>query len=249
MPGPPQAAVTHAAKSAMSKAAAGRTVVLHKHFDLLYWWVVWLYAAMAAAMTYSFGDAVMINGKPVKMYSEPWLAVGFLAVLLFVAIFTSMRARGTMSMIFVLSIFAIAVSVHLLYGWRPIFEVFPLLRLHINLGFYVAVFCILFPTWLLTTFVFNRLHSYHFKPGRQLSTVKLIGGGETNIATQNLVTKRLDDDIFVHRVLGLWPLFGTGDIMITYQQPGGGVHYEIVENVVRASAKLKRIEALQDQHG
>jgi hypothetical protein len=224
-------------------------VVLHKHFDLLYWWVVWFYAAMAAVITYTFGDIVVINGKGVKIYSEPWLAVGFLTVVLFVAIFTSVRARGTMSMILVLSIFAVAVIVHLAYGWRPIFELFPLLRLHINLGFYVAVFAVLFPVWLSTTFFFNRLQAYHFKPGRQVSSVKLIGGAETNIATNNFVTNRLGDDIFVHRVLGLWPLFGTGDIEITYQRPGGGVHHEVIENVVRATAKLQKINALLDSTG
>jgi MFS family permease len=219
-------------------------VVLRKHFDLLYWWVVWLYAAFAAGMTYTFGETVTINGKGVKMYSEPWLAIGFLAVVLFVAIFTSVRARGAMSMILVFFIVGIAVAIHFANGWKSIFDWFPMLRLHINMGFYVAVFAILFPVWLLTTFFFNRLHYYRFKPGRQVSSVKMIGGGETNIAAHTFVTHKLDDDIFVHRVLGLWPLFGTGDIEISYARPDGSVHREVLENVINASSKLSKINDL-----
>jgi hypothetical protein len=233
-----------AAAKTVLKAIAVKQVILRKHFDLLYWWAVWLYAGIAAALTYTAGETVTIGGKAVKMYPEPWLAIGFLAVILFVAIFTSLRARGALSMVLVMGLMGAAVAVQYLLTWRYVFELFPLLRLHINLGFYVATVVVLFPVWLATTFFFNRLQQYRFRPGRQVSSIKMFGGGETNIASHTLSMHMLDHDIFVHRVLGLWPLLGTGDIEVGYTKPDGSAHKEIIHNVVRPHAKMRDIQEM-----
>ena len=118
------------------------------------------------------------------------------------------------------------------------------MRIHLNQGFYVAVFAVMFPVWLLTTLIFNRFMYYVFEPGRQVTVVRPWSGGREAISAHTLQHRRLQDDLFVHRLLGA-PFMGTGDIEISYTRPDGSVHKELVTNVTRASRKLG---ADQPQH-
>ena len=224
-------------------ARRDRKVVLRKHFDLLYWWAVWGYAAFAAAMTSWFGETVIINAKPVKMYPAPWLGVGFLAVLLFVSIFTAVRARGAMSLIMVLiaAVVGILLQMTSSLGWLS--EQLSLVRIHLNQGFYVAIAAVMIPVWLLTSFVFNRFTYYVFESGKQISIVKPWSGGREGIAAHTLSLRRLPDDLFVHRLLGA-PFMGTGDLEIGYTRPDGSAHKELITNVTRAGRKLDAINAI-----
>lgn len=246
-PSPQPAPAGQTAPNQQSKtpviARRDRRIVLRKHFDLLYWWAVWAYAAFAAAMTSWFGETIMINAKPVKMYPAPWLGVGFLAVLLFVAIFTAVRARGAISLIMVLVVCVIGFVLQLTnsFGWLS--EQLGLVRIHLNQGFYVAVAAVMIPVWLLTSFVFNRFTYYVFESGKQISIVKPWSGGREGIAAHTLSLKRLPDDLFVHRLLGA-PFMGTGDLEIGYTRPDGSAHKELIPNVTRAGRKLDAINQI-----
>ena len=58
-------------------------------------------------------------------------------------------------------------------------------------------------------------------------------------------TSRSSDDIFVHRLLGLWFLgFGTGDIEIRFSTPGAGQKVYFLKNVWRAAHVEKEINRL-----
>jgi len=219
-----------------------RPVKLIKHYDLVYWWVVWLYAALAWAWTSYAGKQIVITDKALRFATEPMLGIGFLAVLLFVAIFTAIRARGAMSAILVAALIIIGLLMHFNGWWGSIMQSFPDLRVHMNQAFYAVVFCVLFPVWVLTTFVFNRLHYYTFDHGKQVGDCSMIGGGSRTFAANNIALMKQPDDIFVHRVLGLWWLgFGTGDVVLTYTEPGGGSHREIINNVWQVDRKIREI--------
>lgn len=218
-------------------------VVLRRHFDLLYWWAVWLYAGFAAAMTWSFGIPVTFGDKTVLMYPGAWLGVGFVAMLLFVAIFTAVRARGAMSLIMVLTVLVIGVVMFYTSAFGWIGDRLSLFRVHLNLGFYVAILAIMLPVWISTTLIFNRFTYYTFEAGRQVSVVRPLSGGVEAIAAHTLSIRRLPDDLFVHRLLGA-PFFGTGDIEIGYTRPDGSAHKELINNVTQAGRKLNEINRL-----
>jgi hypothetical protein len=58
-------------------------------------------------------------------------------------------------------------------------------------------------------------------------------------------TSRQSDDIFVHRLLGLWFLgFGTGDIEVRFSTPGAGQKVYHLKNVWRAAHVEKEINRL-----
>jgi hypothetical protein len=206
--------------------------------------VVWLYAGIAWIITGTQGQTITLTDKALKVHPEPLIGIGFVGVLLFVAIFTAVRARGALSAILVFGIIAAAAAVHYLYGWGEVQKRIPDLRVHMNQAFYGAVFVILFPVWMTTTFIFNKLNYYTFEPGRHIGIRHWIGGGDLNFISHDISVKKLPDDIFVHRILGLWWLgFGTGDVVLTYTEPGGAAHKEVIENVWRVDKKLRAVNA------
>jgi hypothetical protein len=265
-PAPPSAAATAAVQSSSAspteKATARRgprEVILRKHYNLFYWWIVWAYAGFAALVTAAFGSNVKmvdteafkavtlgaIDSKTVKVFTEPWLAIGFVATLLFVSVFTAVRAKGAMAMVLLLALFSGALVVSWTLSWTWVFQQFPFLRLYMNQGVYVAVFTVLCPAWVLTTFLLNRLHYLRFRPGRQVADVRPFGGGEIAIASHALSLHKLPEDIFVHRILGLWWLgFGTADIEVAYTRPDGSAYREVFENVVHPTRKINAIQAM-----
>jgi hypothetical protein len=255
---PPPSAPAEA-KTVISARLGAKQVILRKHFNLFYWWPVWLYAAVAAFITLSFGvdvkmvDAIAlketalgaIDAKTVRVFTEPWLAIGFFGLILFVAIFTSLRATGAMAMVLVLGLIVTAVAISWTVSWAWVFTKFPLLRVYVNQGGYAGTFVVLFPVWVATTFFFNKLHYLRFRPGRQVADVRPFGGGETSIASHTLQLTKRPEDVFVHRILGLWWLgLGTADIVVSYTKPDGGAHVEVFENVINPNRKIAAIQGM-----
>jgi hypothetical protein len=218
-------------------ADARKPVKLVKHFDLIYWWVVWLYAAGAwFACEYS-GLSVSVLGKTIKLSHSPLVGLGFVFVLLFTAIFVSVRARGAMSAVLLFSLLFIGALAHYVGLAAHAIERFADLRVHMNQAFFGVVTVVLFPAWLLTTFVFNRLKYIIFHPGGGIEIKKALSRSGSVFFPQNIAVRKLDDDIFVHRILGL----GTGDIVVTYTLPGSGINTEVLSNVWRADRVRARI--------
>jgi hypothetical protein len=98
--------------------------------------------------------------------------------------------------------------------------------------------------WLFTTFVSDRLSRYEFAPGSISKRMTWTEGSE-NFASRLVHTARYSDDVFVHRLLGLWFLgFGTGDIEIRFSTPGSGQRVYLLKNVWRATAVERAINRL-----
>jgi hypothetical protein len=225
-------------------AHPGRLVV-YEHSDLLYWWIVWVYGFFCALMTRLFGHGVVVEGtQTVLIYPEAWLGMCFVLLVLFVLVFTNARARGVKSLVLFLVLLVIGLAVQLTYGWNAVLRFVPLLLVYMNLAFYVLVSSALLVAWLFTTFIVDRLSRYEFAPGSISRRMALTEGGE-NFASRVVHTARQSDDLFVHRLLGLWFLgFGTGDIEIRFSTPGAGQRVYLLKNVWRAAAVERAINHL-----
>ena len=183
-------------------------------------------------------------GKVVLFHPSPWLGISFIALILFVAVFTNVRARGVYSFMLILiagGLFWVALKipgVDTAFGWLS------LLRVHLNLAFYLTFSILLMFIWLFVIVFVDHFTWWRFSPGQVIEEHRI--GQATGHAynTEGMVVRRLPDDLFRHRILGLG-LFGlgTGDFIVKppYEDP-----FEI-HNVWRASRKQRHMET-DDRH-
>ena len=228
-----------------SEVRNSNRIRIYQHSDLMYWWVVWLYGFICAALTYFDGNQVTIGTQELLLYPRSWMGVSMVLLILFVVIFTSVKARGVYSITLVLAVGLVAAIVQLTYGWDRIVVYFPLLRVHMNLAFFVMLSAILCFAWFVTIFGFDRLTYWYFSPG-EIGKRVVIGEGSETFVAQNVQLERHAFDPFVHRILGLWFIgFGTGDLEVRFSTPGGEKHYSLknVWNIGKREAEITKLMA------
>lgn len=236
------AATTQAKLAEASKALRGMRI--YEYSDLVYWWAIWFAALVCLVLTYFFGESIQIGDKALKVHTSPWLGIGFLVVLFATLIFTHLRARGLHAIIFGLVVVVIGLIVHMTVGWTAVFDRLTLIKVNMNLAYYVVTFVVTLAVWLYTTFVHARLSYGVVNPGEVGWRSALTGQIETFRPLNFQVVKR-SDDIIVHKILGLGFLgFGTGDIDVKFDVPGGGSQHHSFKNVWRPDAKVTQMEAL-----
>jgi hypothetical protein len=195
-------------------------------------------------VTAMFGESFMIGDKAVKIATSPWVGIGFLLVMFSVLIFTQLRARGIYAVIMLLVIAVIGLLVHMLIGWAFIWDLVTLVKVHMNMAFYVMVFVITFALWFYVTYIHAQLTYGVVNPGEIGWRSPLTGGMETYKPLNFQVVKR-SDDLIVHRILGLGFLaLGTGDIDVKFDTPGGGSQQHTFRNVIRPDKKVASMQAL-----
>lgn len=222
------------------------TLIVHQHSDLLYWWVVWGYGLFCALWTYVRGSYVTVSEghKPVLVYPGAWMGISFVFLVMFVLVFTNARARGVKSLVLFLILVVFGLVVQLTAGWTEILQVFPLLLVHMNLAFYLLFSGILLAAWLFVVLGTDHSVYWEFGPNSIAKKYRLTGAAESYTSPQ-VETSRQSDDIFVHRLLGLWFLgFGTGDIEIRFSTAGSGQKVIFLKNVWRAAYVEKEINRL-----
>lgn len=228
------------------KPSARDRIIVYQHSDLLYWWVVWAYGLFCATLTWFGGKYVtlMEGHKPVLIYPRAWLGISFVVLMLFVLLFTNARARGLKSLVLFLTILVIGLFVQLTYGWDQLLAYIPLLLVHMNLAFYMFFSLVLLVAWSFSVFVADRFVYWEFSPGG-ISKRVLFSEGSENFTSPQVETLRQSDDIFVHRVLGLWFLgFGTGDLDVRFSTPGGGQRIYSLKNVWRVGHVEREINRM-----
>jgi hypothetical protein len=236
------------AVKAQDKPAAAPDVVgglrIYEYSDMVYWWAIWFAALVCMFLTYFFGESIQIGDKALKVHTSPWVGIGFLAVMFGTLIFTHLRARGIYAVIMVLAIALVGLIVHMSVGWTAIFDQLTLIKVHMNLAYYVVVFVVSFVLWFYIAFVHARLTFGVVNPGELGWRSPLTGQLETFRPLNFQVIKR-SDDLVVHTLLGLRFLgLGTGDIDVKFDVPGGGSQHHLFRNVWRPSAKIAKMEAL-----
>src|SRR5262245_40250869 len=239
--------MTTAAKAPAQPGAATDALTgvrIHEYSDLVYWWAIWFGAAVCIFLTYFFGESIQIGNKALKVHTSPWVGIGFLVVMFSTLIFTQLRARGIHAVILLMAVALIGLIVHISIGWAAIFDQLTLIKVHMNLAYYVVFFVVSFVIWFYIAFIHVRLTYGVVNPGEIGWHTPLTGQIETYRPLNFQVGKR-SDDLVVHKILGLGFLgLGTGDIDVKFDVPGGGSQHHVFKNVWRPDVKIARMEAL-----
>ena len=234
----------NAPAQAAAPTAAVRSVQVYEYSDLVYWWAIWFAALVCIGLTLLDGNRMLIGDKEVLVANSPWVGIGFLVVMFSTLIFTHLRARGLHAVILVLAVVVIGLLVHLSIGWTAIFDRITLIKVHMNLAYYVVVFAVSFVIWFYITVIHARLTYGVVNLGEVGWRSPLTGQMETYRPLNFQVIKR-SDDLIVHKILGLRFLgLGTGDIDVKFDVPGGGSQHHLFRNVWRPDAKIANMEVL-----
>ncbi|HJU31886.1 MAG TPA: hypothetical protein VJ740_10535 [Hyphomicrobiaceae bacterium] len=221
-------------------------IIVHQHSDLIYWWVVWAYGLFCALLTKLQGVSVSLapGQKAVLVHPSAWVGISFVMLVLFVLVFTNARARGVKSLVLFLTLLVIGLLVQLTMGWTEILQFFPLLLVHMNLAFYLLFSGLLLAAWLFVVLGTDRSVYWEFGPNSIAKKYWFTDAAESYTSPQ-VETSRQSDDIFVHRLLGLWFLgFGTGDIEVRFSTAGSGQKVYFLKNVWRAAHVEREINRL-----
>jgi hypothetical protein len=228
-------------------------LMVYQHSDLLYWWVVWAWGLMCAAITRIWGMRISLqDGPELYVYPKAWLGISFVCLIIFVLVFTNARARGLRSMVLILLAVLIVGVLEQFGGIGIVSAWFKLMKVHMNLAFYTFFSLTLLVFWGASILIFDRLNYVYFMPGTVGRRDVVSAEGE-NFRALHLQTARRSDDLFVHRILGLWFLgCGTGDLDIRFATPEGGAkHYELknVWRIRHVETTIQRLMAGQDVGG
>ena len=229
-----------AASSARRKMAAAvqRELRVYQHSNLLYWWVVWAYGFVCAALTYAQGlgikELAASDRKEILFYRSPWLGISFVVLLLFVVVFTNVRVRGIYSFTLVLIAVMLVWAASYLPGIDMALGWLSLVRVYLNLAFYLVFSTLLMLIWFFVIIFVDRFSWWRFSPGQ---VIEEHGFGQATghaYNTEGMIVRRLPDDFFRHRLMG----FGTGDFVV---KPANGESFEI-HNVPRANKIQRELE-------
>jgi hypothetical protein len=223
-------------------------VRVYQHSNLLYWWVVWVYGLLCAAITYAGGirvkELAASDDKAILFHKSPWLGISFVALILFVVVFTNVRARGVYSFVLLLVAGGLIWGASHVPGVDTAMNWAGLLRIHLNLAFYLTFSLALMLIWLFVIIFIDRFTWWRFSPGQVIEEHKV--GQATGHAynTEGMIIRRLPDDLFRHRLLG----FGTGDFSV---KPTHGESFEIhnVPGANRIQRSLERMIATRSVSG
>lgn len=241
-PGPTEAPPPYATRA----RERPEELIVYQHSNLVYWWPVWLWGYACAALSYLYGVGVpqlaSAQDKVILFYPAPWLGWSFIGVTLFVILFTNVRARGIYSLVLLGVIVLLVWFVpkipgmdHALSAWLP------LLRIHLNVAFYLTFSVLLMLIWLFVGFGVDHFTWVRFTTG-QVAEEHLFGQATAHVyPAEGMIVRRLPDDFFRHKLLGLRFLrLGTGDLLV---RPLHGETFEL-HNVWHANRKQGRIEQL-----
>jgi hypothetical protein len=214
---------------------------IYQHSNLVYWWVVWVYGFVCAAATYLSGIGVKelavgtgSADKGILFHPSPWLGLSFIGLMLFVVVFSNVRARGVYSIVLLLLTGVAIWGVQKIPGIQTAYGWVNLLRVHLNLAFYLTFSVLLMTVWFFIIFLVDRFTWWRFSPGQVIEEHRVGQATGHAFNTEGMIIQRLPDDLFRHRVLG----FGTGDFVV---KPASGDTFEI-HNVWRANSKQRQLE-------
>lgn len=229
--------------------AGGPEIRIYEHSPIVYWWVIWAYGFVCAALTYLYGERLVIgDGKPLYIHSSAWVGLSFTLLLLVVIVTTTVRARGLNALLLVLLIAGAAAGTYFVMTMPGLWTTPPSLLLHMNLAFYLMISSVLFVVWFGIVFIFDRMSYWRFR-GTQVERVQrfaaILGRAPESWSVMHIRLTRYSDDLIAHKVLGLGILgFGTSDIEAKLTIFGGGSEQFRIENVWRAAGKMQAVQAL-----
>jgi hypothetical protein len=239
--------------AAAATQSGAQEIRIYAHSPILYWWVVWAYGFVCAALTYVQGDRITLaaSAKPVFIHPSPWVGLSFTLVLLLVIVATSVRARGVHALLLLLLLGGAATGFYFVMNMPGLWTTPPSLLLHMNLAFYLLLSTVLFVVWFVIVFIVDRL-SYWRVRGTQVEHVHLfgtaLGRAPESWSALHIRLTRYSDDLIAHKILALGFLgLGTSDIEAKVSIFGGGHEQFRIENVWKAATPLKAVQAAMGQ--
>ncbi|WP_072389950.1 hypothetical protein [Hyphomicrobium sp. CS1GBMeth3] len=240
-----------AGSAAATQSAA--EIRIYAHSPILYWWVIWAYGYVCAALTYFQGERITLSesAKPIFIHTSPWVGLSFTLLLLLVIVATSVRARGINALLLLLLLGGAATGFYVVMNTPGLWTTAPSLLLHMNLAFYLLLSTVLFVVWFVIVFTVDRL-SYWRVRGTQVERVQLFGSAlgraPESWSALHIRLTRYSDDLIAHKILALGFLgLGTSDIEAKVSIFGGGHEQFRIENVWRAATPLKAVQAAMGQ--
>jgi len=234
---PPVEGHTAPSISNTSPPSQAEELRIYRHSSLFYWWPVWFTGFILALVTRLGGVHVAIGDTTVWMHPSKNLGVFYGLVLFLVILITNVTVRGLASVIVILTALLITVVLAWLGWWETIFGWIPHLAAYMNLGFYLFFSTLLFATWAMTIFVWDRMSYWSIRAG-QLTHNFVVGAAEKSYDTRGMLFEKLQDDFFRHRILGL----GSGDIRII--TTGARREEIIINNVLFVESHLRAMQEL-----
>jgi len=226
---------------------------IYAHSPILYWWVVWAYGFVCAALTYFQGDKITIGDgtKSLFIHPSPWVGLSYTLLLLLVIVATSVRARGVNALLLLALLAGAAVGTYFVMNMPGLWSTPPALLLHMNLAFYLLMSSVLLVVWVVIVLIVDSL-SYWRVRGTQVEKVQLFGSAlgraPESWSALHIRLTRYSDDLIAHKILGLGLLgLGTSDVDVKVSIFGGGHEQFRIENVWRASRPLKEVQAAMGQ--
>ena len=226
--------------SAPVAAAVVPLLRVYSHSPFFFWWPVWVTGYIMALLTYLRGRPEQIKGAGLPqelVHPSSNLGVIFLLTLYLVVLITSFTLRGLASGMVILAAILVTVVLAWVGWWDDIFRWFGNLTVHLTLGAYFWFSTLIFLTWIISVFGFDRLSYWEFTPG-QLTHKTLFGSGSNSYNTQGMGLEKHRDDIFRHWLIGL----GSGDLKI---RTSGATREELnVSNVLFIGSKVAAVQRL-----
>jgi hypothetical protein len=226
---------------------------IYGHSPIIYWWPIWAYGFVCAALTYFQGVPLTLpdSPKPIMVHPSAWVGLSFTLLLLLVIVATSVRARGINALLLLALLAGAGVATYLVMNTPGLWVTPPNLLLHMNLAFYLMISSVLFLVWFVIVFIVDRL-SYLRVRGTQVERVQLFGSAlgraPESWSVLHIRLASYSDDLIAHKILALGFLgLGTSDIDAKLSIFGGGHEQFRVENVWKASTPLKAVQSAMGQ--
>ncbi len=219
----------------------GQTSIrIYSHSSILFWWPVWVVGYVMAGLTYMYGKEQ--NLEPTRQMLE-WvhpgnnLGVIYFLTLYLIIMITNFSVRGLASGMVLMGGALLTVVLAYLGWWDEVFRWFGNLTIHLTMGAYFWFSTLMFITWVLTVFGFDRLSYWEVTPG-QLTHKMFFDSGSNSYNAQGMGMEKHRDDIFRHWLLG----FGSGDLKI---RTSGATREQIdLMNVLFIGSKVAAVQRL-----
>ncbi|MDI1312067.1 hypothetical protein [Prosthecobacter sp.] len=216
------------------------SIRIYSHSSLLFWWPVWVVGYVMAGLTYMHGQEQNLEStRQMLEWVHPSnnLGVIYFLTLFMIILITNFSVRGLASGMVMMGGALLAVVLAYVGWWDEVFRWFDNLTIHLSMGAYFWFSTLMFISWFLTVFVFDRLSYWEVTPG-QLTHKMLFGSGSNSYNAQGMGLEKHRDDIFRHWLLG----FGSGDMKI---RTSGATREQIdLLNVLFVGSKVTAMQRL-----
>ncbi|MCI4664910.1 MAG: hypothetical protein MRY74_09330 [Neomegalonema sp.] len=214
------------------------------HSTILYWWVVWLYGYVCAALSY-YGKAQVTDGLDVaaSFHSSPWVGSSFLLLVLFIIIFSAVPVKGYLvliTLLFIVVVWLLADDIGLRI--KELFN-YKLPPVYMSFGFYLIISTVILFFWLVAVLIMDRLNFWRFTP-RAAEQVNFHYIDDQSFSTVLMQVRARPVD-FLRKILGLGM---TRDVVLSFNTGGKQVEFAIL-NAWNVDKKLKEIRAMNAAAG